>query len=485
MTEIDNIDKLIKEKLASYTEDPPAEAWGNIKQRIPQTTGITYHFGKRTIRYAATVAAAALIIATYFVLQPTDIKQEPAYQTSEIITPSEVTAPKEETILQAPEHRAEERSIHTPSTRQIPPEIISPAITTETESQQAAEIQEKMLATSEAQSNQLSPHEKHIKLIPLPEAPVVVKAPKPETTEKIHAVHTEKPEEEVVIAEAKVLVKEITPEETEIIAEPALIREEAGIAVVSEHSSDESGLLTPLMPVSPYTIAVLGGRDRIYNTEKALGSSLAADLRLAYHRRDFFIESGLGVDYSADKWNYTYNFLHREALGTYTRVDSIYFTAFIDSTGNVSYAPNFVTSNHTVFDSVAGSDQTIANDYYTYLHIPLLAGYQLYRFRNIEVNIKGGPVVGFLINQRQYNPDLYPGDVRILTVNSNRKTRLSTNWYMLIACEMGYTLNKRLSLSLEPTVRYFKDPFYNSPAITDKPWSAGLRFGLKYGLGQN
>jgi hypothetical protein len=471
MNELDKIEKLFSSKLGTYEETPPPAVWEKVSAAISSSAPAKpWYLTKNFFRYAAAILIATTIFSVYFFYSSNELPTNNKLSTINEIQPLKPTVVDSKT---------ETSALNSPiNDENVTISLSANFDSSQTEFQQNTTLSEvvtvpaeviildKQPVYTEVQTNEVK-FAFAAKLMP----PVVI-------TSEMHLII---PITDTEIRKDEMAVMPIEKKE-EIVVEVAPV-----VVNIVDSASNNQVPSLPATPIRrtdyPLVLSLNAGMDQIFNSSSEYKRSYTSDMRLTYHTREFFIQSGFGIDHSKEKWQYAYNYRQSEVVGTYTRVDSIYFTQYTDSVGNVYFSPNFVTSDFTVYDSSNYHKETTTSDYYTYVHFPLLAGYSLYSFRGMNVSIKGGPVFNVLVNNKKDKLfDLY-GDARLLSVNTNRLSRYTTNWYMMMAFDFDYAINERLYFSLEPTLRYFKDPFYNSLAEMERPWSAGLKFGVKYGLG--
>jgi hypothetical protein len=481
MNDFDNIENVFREKLSNYQEAPPEAVWERIGRQIaPQSALKPWFLRKTFLRYAAAIILLGSISSSYFFgTFTTDSgmmytpRQTSLTNTSPGLLPASVPN-NQEAVKSSNQSHSEHSSIEA---KKIIPLINEPASDPPTLPLPVNAIAAKSLALSSEDGTEARPITQIQLYPPISSAPALPLV-----------------KDEPILANAPVKSESANGKTISVPTENPLAQTQNADSS-QKHSpvvhspSEPAAVISPATPpvkreYHPYSLALLGGADRLYNTSTPFNSSMNTDLRFSLQMRDFYIQTGLGVDHSSDQWNYSYDVRQKEVIGTYQRVDSMYFTQYTDTLGNVYYAPNYLTSSHAVYDSVNHHSGKTVNDFYTYLHLPLLVGYKVFNYKKLEVNIKGGPVFSVLINKHENTPGDDFENARIVAVRNNRLNRLSTNWYMLMGCEFGYALNERFSLRLEPTVRYFKEPFYTTPGLSVSPWSAGLRFGIRYGFGR-
>ncbi len=201
-------------------------------------------------------------------------------------------------------------------------------------------------------------------------------------------------------------------------------------------------------------------------------NSYRFDLSAALHFSDFFVETGLGLNFSKDQGGYSYDY--QKYLGTY---DDVYEVTF-DSTEN-GVIPTYHTSPEDVYDSVSESYHPTKNKY-TYLEIPLLIGFKK-DYKRISWFVKGGPSFAFLVHKNIPEVNITDQDI-LLALNENKQPqRVSSNVQFVLGAGINYRIHKRVSLSFEPVFRYYLTSAYERSYIRSKhTYSAGVRAGLLF-----
>lgn len=199
-------------------------------------------------------------------------------------------------------------------------------------------------------------------------------------------------------------------------------------------------------------------------------------LDIRYHKKNFFIKTGLGISIARDEGKYNINYKQLEYLGSYQDVYNVTF-----DTTESGVEPIYHTKTVMVYDSVEHATVSKEKNTYTYIQIPLMFGYQIERPK-VNYSIMAGPCFSAMINKNIPDP-AYPENARILNITSDVAERISTNWQMVLGVGINYKLSKKWELSLEPTKRYYLNSAYRRDIITTKhPYSIGLRAGLLFKL---
>ncbi|MBE0640449.1 MAG: hypothetical protein IH599_00335, partial [Bacteroidales bacterium] len=199
------------------------------------------------------------------------------------------------------------------------------------------------------------------------------------------------------------------------------------------------------------------------------------DGMMRYTWYNYTLEFGLGVSRVRNENLYTVDY--NAYLGTYKDLDSI---AFQVDTINQTIVPLYFFNEVKVYDSTTSQyfDRTVNT--YTYLQLPLMLGYR-HPLGRTTLSLRGGPMLSVLVGSRE--PQIFVDNEtdRILRIDDRTPGRIRTNWQFLMNAGVTYALTSRLSLSVEPGIRYYLNPIYQE--ADTKPWSASIRTGIIYEFG--
>lgn len=195
------------------------------------------------------------------------------------------------------------------------------------------------------------------------------------------------------------------------------------------------------------------------------------DLSTGLQFRDFFVETGLGINFSKDNGGYDYDY--KKYLGTY---DDVYQVTF-DSTEN-GIIPTYHTNPVDVYDSVKETYVPTKN-HYTYLEIPLYLGFRK-QVNRLSYFVKGGPAFALLIHKNIPDVNLAAND-EIIDIKKSQPLRVNTNWQIVLGAGIDYRIHRNLSLSVEPVFRYYVRSAYERRYIKSRhTYDIGLRAGVLY-----
>ena len=152
-----------------------------------------------------------------------------------------------------------------------------------------------------------------------------------------------------------------------------------------------------------------------------------------------------------------------------------------------------VLNNVRITDSISGdtvnpvthidTTRIVACKYrYQYIQVPLFISKQVVAKGKFALDIKTGPVIGFLISQKQI-PDYASGpeNGEILSTVNNDYTRLKISWQWDVIVQLRWNFNDKLSFTLSPSSIFYLNNLYesnNRPA--SMPFGIGVNVGLIY-----
>lgn len=133
--------------------------------------------------------------------------------------------------------------------------------------------------------------------------------------------------------------------------------------------------------------------------------------------------------------------------------------------------------NRDVFDPMKANLQYIDNNIiqnFSYIQLPVVLRYKIVD-RSVDFNLAGGISYDMLIDNSVYagiDGDKYPigttGGLNPFTITSS------------FGMGLEYSLSKKMSLNLEPTFRYYLNPFNGGSGLNVHPYSIGVFSGFSY-----
>jgi hypothetical protein len=207
--------------------------------------------------------------------------------------------------------------------------------------------------------------------------------------------------------------------------------------------------------------------------------SYSADFAIMYKLNDYFLQSGLSFGSSDDNSNANINYMQTEFMGTYHDVYDVTF----DTTGGAAPQPVYHTQEVEVYDTTEHYTTTVYTNSYRYLSLPLLMGYQQQITDKFSYSLKGGPMVSFMLGESSdfaFNHE----NAHIQAIYNMPADRVTTNWQALISLGLQYRIHKQIHFAVEPRMKYYFNPVYNTQAKgrDDNPVALGVRTGLIVGF---
>ena len=168
---------------------------------------------------------------------------------------------------------------------------------------------------------------------------------------------------------------------------------------------------------------------------------------------------------------------YNDYLGSFNQLDSM---SFQWDDKHYHLLPTYYSSNKDVWDSLMSLEYPKITKRYTYLQIPLILGYDIFQKSWISLGLRAGPILSILMESKQISGDYDPGLNRIIRINQITPDRIQTNWQVVGGINASFHLSRRISLELEPNIRYYFNSVYEKSDATKKPWSAGFRTALTF-----
>ncbi|MBI4944793.1 MAG: hypothetical protein HY840_00170 [Bacteroidetes bacterium] len=115
---------------------------------------------------------------------------------------------------------------------------------------------------------------------------------------------------------------------------------------------------------------------------------------------------------------------------------------------------------------------------YSYLEIPVMAGYQV-KNNKFSFALKGGIAFGFLMSAN--GKTISPSGYNSLNLENTNLPFVQTNFTLLFGFGINYHLTYKLAIFGEPVIRKnLNSMFENRLKITQKFQSGGVKFGVRY-----
>jgi hypothetical protein len=231
----------------------------------------------------------------------------------------------------------------------------------------------------------------------------------------------------------------------------------------------------PLLPKRA-SIPLIGGAyaswDMIYYGNDHRKQSRAAGLSLGTFKGPWEFETGIAYAISDDNGRFDINYSSFDSIGFYNKVVS--FSPDLQNPGRII----FNTEIEGVYDSIGHNVQTKTANSYTYLQIPLMAGYRIYANRFLTISLKAGPVFSLMIGSDEQQASFSQENASLQSINDLSPDRVSANWQVAASLGVGLRLSRRFTLLAEPTYKSYLRPVYQNTRT--KPQSIGIKTGILY-----
>jgi hypothetical protein len=188
------------------------------------------------------------------------------------------------------------------------------------------------------------------------------------------------------------------------------------------------------------------------------------------------LSTGISLGYVFDQGQYTSEYRSLDSIGYYTSVVS--FT--VGQNNQLIYN----TTTSAIYDSLDHSGDYRTQNRFTYLQVPLLAGFRFADTKRMSLALEAGPAVSFLIGSHYADPVIYYDNGRVIRLEENTPSRTSVNWQLWARLNMSFRVSRQFSFYLEPSGKFFLKPMIDPENVQKMdPWSLGMGIGIQYHFG--
>jgi Outer membrane protein beta-barrel domain len=259
----------------------------------------------------------------------------------------------------------------------------------------------------------------------------------------------------------------------------------------SDNIDDTLRLVTPKMilnipkgtpPVSQFFSFDMGVSPEVSlygNNSSKSEMNFTGNLGINYHIGKFSVRSGIGLSYISDDGIYRVDYRSKDSVGFYNMVISCAINQQ-DPTEII-----YFTHRMVVYDSLQHIADDRTRNRYTYMQVPLLAGFRILETNMLGLTVYAGPMVSFLIGKKEAQPVIDYPNARIIRIDNNTPMRIKTNWQLWVGLRLDYKISKEFSLFAEPYYKYyFKPVAEQKESSANNPYSIGLGIGIEYNFGR-
>ena len=193
-----------------------------------------------------------------------------------------------------------------------------------------------------------------------------------------------------------------------------------------------------------------------------------------YFNENVFLRFGLNFSFSGDKGFAKIDYRSNELMGTY---EDVYNVTFDTLGGNVT--PIYHTKTVEVWDSIQQIGVSEVTNKYLFAQIPVLLGYKN-KIGKLNWYVYGGPALGFQIGKWIEKPGIDGKDITILNLDNKLPLRSTINYQLWLGGGIEYKLNKKYSIVIEPSYRYYFKSLYSDSDYKFNTSSFALRIGFNF-----
>ncbi len=220
-----------------------------------------------------------------------------------------------------------------------------------------------------------------------------------------------------------------------------------------------------------YTASLKYTPELVYIPGRKPDFNQGIDLDLGLLYQGLSIHTGIGITRSVELNEFTIRYITADSIGYYNHVLSYDYDPVEDSI-------SFNTIEETLYDTVEHHSVQNQDRRYYFIRIPLMLGRDVWTYKRFNLRAKVGAMFQFKVMEDKSNYQLPEKSVAILEVKKNQMIPSRTNAYVLGALQMEYLLHHRISLSVEPTFRYYVKQPYEQFYKGGVPFSVGVRAGF-------
>ena len=452
-----NIDNILRDKFESFAPTPPARIWNEIEKGIAVPTRNSIFTTRRMI--VASLLIMAVIISSIFVTKPAlfnpSNNTESSYKNDIKSNNPNENYTTETAILEETETDSEKNILGTNTTNT---ETKSTKINTNKTTKNQQTTQPEVNSELSVKTNEVKDNPKSV---------VTFESSTYANTYSLNSNSNP--------------VNILEPRQCNI-----LDNELANYTIIKR----KGNLVYPIPDIKNYNI-----EKKIHNSRWEIGYYISPELTVSnidsveilnsfnfnvepqyYINNNWFIRSGLGISYVRDRGFAKINYLLEEYMGSY---DDVYDITFDTISGNV--VPTYHTKTIEVWDSVRHVSVSNVTNKYLYIQIPALFGYNS-RSTSSQLNwyVFGGPAINIQVGNWIENPKPDEKDADIIELENNLPIRSKNYFQLWVGAGINYEINNKLSITAEPSYRYYLDNIYQNSGNKGATSSFTLRFGLIY-----
>ena len=195
-----------------------------------------------------------------------------------------------------------------------------------------------------------------------------------------------------------------------------------------------------------------------------------------YNYSNWILQTGMSFSKFSDNLVSKVQF-QKDQYNTFNYVDSVIY----NSQGEII---QYVTHPVTINDSVIYQEIINVSKKYSFLNIPILAGYQ-WNYGKFRLSLKSGFLCTIIISEKDEMILPVSQYIKVLEIEPSKTSINGIKWAAVVSAGFSYDITKRWGLSTEPILYYHFKPFYDNMDINSgygnkSPWLFGIKTGLFY-----
>ena len=195
-----------------------------------------------------------------------------------------------------------------------------------------------------------------------------------------------------------------------------------------------------------------------------------------YNYSNWILQTGMSFSKFSDNLVSKVQF-QKDQYNTFNYVDSVIY----NSQGEII---QYVTHPVTINDSVIYQEIINVSKKYSFLNIPILAGYQ-WNYGKFRLSLKSGFLCTIIISEKDEMILPVSQYIKVLEIEPSKTSINGIKWAAVVSAGFSYDITKSWGLSTEPILYYYFKPFYDNMDINSgygnkSPWLFGIKTGLFY-----
>ncbi len=237
-----------------------------------------------------------------------------------------------------------------------------------------------------------------------------------------------------------------------------------------------------------------GGNDFLNKKEETLypSTSTMYGMNINLGINNFFLQSGISYARLGERFKDEFNTNYIDSSFAFEYIESGGYwllepvdTVFFEWIGHtvVIYDKTWVqlydSTEITVYDTTVTKTNFNEQNYYNYIELPLILGYELNRGK-ISYSIKTGLVTGFLMNTSG-KTIANNNEMQIIDLDKNEIPFVKLNYSLMFGLGFNYRINNKLSILTETYYRKNLNSLFEPKyPVIQKLNTTGVKIGIRY-----